>query len=243
MAHSKRRDLIADGQNLLRDTVLGTGFSVGVSTLLNNAGYDIDLGIAAITGATITLGYHLFVKDRKPSYSRVTVYQSGAAWVGDSPADDPDVNSFWLKWKDRPQLAREFVFRGYGLNMPIPESVLDRFVKTAWRRQSNALYDSRVNMLYTGSGYRQLTANQVFTRDHYTKVMRPRFTKEEYQACLYILVITRTIGQRKGGQSGRLMYPYEKTMHLAKDWWIRRMMAQSPTPKGHFALRVPFLTH
>lgn len=155
------------------------------------------------------------------SRSRVGVFAS----LVPAKSFDPDVQSWTMKYNGKP-VEREFVFAGRGLTTPIPETVFSRFVKLAWRRQSNALYGSKMNMLYAGEGYRRLTVNQIFSEIYYTREVRPRFDAEDYYGCLHILAITKLLRGRRQGRGGVLAYPFEQVVEQAKALWY-----PSPTNK------------
>lgn len=138
---------------------------------------------------------------------------------------DPDLQSWLLKWKDRK--PREFEFIGFGLPAPLPETTFTRFLGIAWRRQMNATYGNKYNMIREGDTFRQLSINQVFSRVHFRKRTRPVFQEEDYNSCLFILMRTNLIRGRRQGKGGVLRYPPDKTTELAKERWYGRLPTES----------------
>jgi hypothetical protein len=142
-----------------------------------------------------------------------------------SEPPDPDMQSWLLKWKDR--RPREFEFIGFGLPAPVPETTFTRFIGIAWRRQMNATYGSKYNMMRDGDTFRQLSINQVFSRMHFRKRTRPTFQEEDYNSCLFILLRTNLIRGRRQGKGGVLRYPPDKTTELAKERWYGRLPTET----------------
>lgn len=210
----------------------GAGFGYFATLSLSQLGFRMSDGLVVASpslGITAVLGaWGLYQLNQlgfwTPGYSRrqagvSTTYASIARAV----STDPDLQSWTHKWKE--PLPQEFIFEGRGLMTPIPETMFDRFVKLAWRRQVNALYGSRLNMVYAGEGYKRLTVNQIFTEKYFTRDTRPRFDEEDYYGCLHILMVTQLVRGRRQGRGGTLAYPYEKVVEQAKSLWY-----VSPTP-------------
>lgn len=144
------------------------------------------------------------------------------------PGGDSDVESYILKYKDKIEQQREYIFRGRGLPVPIPESKFHRFVNLAWRRQMNAIHGSRVQIMWEPrTKTRRLTANQVLSARYFLGVTEPRFTEAEYLACIRILVLSNLLDSRKQGRAGLLLYEPGRCMELALSYWM-----PSPRSKG-----------
>lgn len=208
----------------------GAGFGYCATLSLSQLGFGVGDGLMTASptlGATAVLGawgvYQLqqlgLWSSRSPRAGVSTTFASIARAV----STDPDLQSWTHKWKE--PLPQEFIFEGRGLMTPIPETMFDRFVKLAWRRQVNALYGSKLNMVYAGEGYKRLTVNQIFTEKYFTRDTRPRFDEEDYYGCLHILMVTQLVRGRRQGRGGTLAYPYEKIVEQAKSLWYA-----SPTP-------------
>lgn len=160
----------------------------------------------------------------KPSKAIATM-----ALLVPTPGSDPDIDSYILKYRDRTEKEREYIFRGRGLPIQIPESKLSRFVKLAWRRQMNAIHGSQVQIMWDGNPQarmKRLTSNQVLSARYYLKVTEPRFTEAEYLACIRILVLSNCLDNRKQGRAGLLMYEPGRCMELILSYWL-------PSPRSN----------
>jgi hypothetical protein len=204
----------------------GAGFGYSLILSLSQLGFRIGDGLQAASptlGITAVFGawglYQLQQLGLWSSYgrSRIGVSTSFASIVK-AQSLDPDRQSYIHKWKD--PLPEEFIFTGRGLMTPIPETTLDRFIKLAWRRQVNALYGSKLNMVYAGEGYKRLTVNQIFSEKYFTRDTRPRFDQEDYYGCLHILMVTKLLRGRRQGRGGTLTYSYEQSVERAKALWM-----------------------
>lgn len=151
-------------------------------------------------------------------------------------ANDPDLQSWLYRWKNT-RREREFEFLGFGLQTPIPETTLGRFLKLAWRRQTNAVYGNKYTLMRNEDGsFKKLTVNQVLSKEYFTKRTRPTFLDEEYLGCIFVLSVGHLILGRRQGRGGQLRYPPEKTLELAKERWYDR-----PTEKGAIPTLFDFL--
>lgn len=201
----------------------GAGFGYFATLSLSQLGFkvgDIFMSAAPTLGITAVFGawgiYQLQQLGFWSGGSRIGT--SAFASIVKAQSTDPDLQTYTMTYDGKP-MKREFIFDGRGLTTPIPETVFGRFVKLAWRRQSNALYGSKLNMLYAGEGYKRLTVNQIFTEDYYTRQVRPRFDPEDYLGCLHILMITKLVRGRRQGRGGTLAHPYEQVLEQAKVLW------------------------
>lgn len=158
-----------------------------------------------------------------------------------------DSRSYTLKYRDKLEEDEpEFIFRGKGLPVAIPESKFARFVRLAWRRQMNAVHGSQVQIMWDGDEWRgqramrRLTSNQVLTARYFLEVTEPRFVEPEYLACIRILVLCNLIDRRGQGRAGLLMYEPDKTMSLAISRWIgpTRSPARFPNFRAIFGTSV-----
>lgn len=202
----------------------GAGFGYFATLSLSQLGFRLSDGLitaAPSLGITAVFGawgiYQLQQLGFWSSPTRKAGVSTSFASIVKMPSLDPDVQSHRLRWKDAP--PQEFIFTGRGLQTPIPESILNRFVKLSWRRQSNALYGSKLNMVFAGEGYKRLTVNQIFSERYFTRDTRPRFDLEDYYGCLHILMMTHLLRGRRQGRGGTLVYSYEQTIERAKVLW------------------------
>lgn len=145
---------------------------------------------------------------------------------------DPDIRSAILRWKDD-QIDNEFIFRGLGLPCQIPESRFTEFIKTARRRQTNAVYGTKWSMVSVGNGnFRQLKKNEILSAAYYTKRKYPRWPVDEYWACMMILGYTRLLQKKGQGDAGRLMGDKGCCWYVdeAKRRWLLLVGQMKPKP-------------
>lgn len=117
------------------------------------------------------------------------------------------------KVKYKPKPLREFLFDGIVLGgsigtVDIPEGQLKEFCRKVFHRQVVALH---------GSG--RIRANQIFSRNYFTKQARPSTPAPEYQAMMYILVSRNLVLNRRQGAGGRLRFTPYVTVEEAKGRW------------------------
>ncbi|MBE7553650.1 MAG: hypothetical protein HS126_21490 [Anaerolineales bacterium] len=143
----------------------------------------------------------------RPPYQ---IYAHNAAWVAPQPKAPPGGWIFGGKpaktIKYRPERRQEFIFWEQGMDSMITEFKLFRFCKVAWRRQQQVLY-------------RDLSANQIFSREWYTQEARPRWPLPEYRSVMHILESRYLVINRWSGKGGELLYPPYSTVEEAKLRW------------------------
>jgi hypothetical protein len=122
------------------------------------------------------------------------------------PSQSPDVDSWLLRWKpEKPQPADEFVFYGDLLLVPVLEEEFRAFMKTAVRRQNNALYGGRAWRIRGKDGsFSRIKINWVLSENYFVNHHRPRFPLELYRSIMIILAATRL--RRCVARSGKSDY-------------------------------------
>lgn len=197
-------------------------FSWSLLYTLNTIGVRFSSGIndaAPMLGVTAMFGWWMIYQCGllipKPRSRRKPVFEH----VTSVPSSDPDIQSYRVTWKEDP--VREFDFVGLGLPCLVPESTLSRFVRLAHRRQVNAVYGGRGQLLVDNNKPKRLTTNQIFTRRYFTHEVRPRFDVLEYDSCLHILMRCRMVIDRYKGRGGKFRGEYgpDKIVDVCQKRW------------------------
>lgn len=214
------------------DGTLATIAIASATALINGNGPTALLwGFGGVAGLTVlSRRWPWRTATRMPQWSKA--FESLAPLVG---------GGYELKWYDKREKPEddEFIFFGLGLPVPVSETTLCRFISIARRRQDNALSGTQFSMLRTGNNFRQLKINWVLSQNHYTKIIYPRFPRDEYLGCLMILGYTRLMTARGNGSSGRLFgdvghWSTEQYTRTAKQRWI----ALHPTTSSNLVQKI-----
>lgn len=124
----------------------------------------------------------------------------GQAWgIGDGEATRT------IKYKEQ-KPEPEFIFWENGMESLITEVRLLNFCRLAWRRQQQVSFGN-------------LASNQIFSREYFTRICRPRWPKPDYRSVIHILVSRQLIVNRWQGRGGELQYPAHISVEEAKKRW------------------------
>lgn len=208
---AKPRKVIKAGEDLVINSVLMTlAVSTGVS-LATGDGW-IPLGVKWGILAASTFGFlrHNFWRGSSSYNPQPRQMMRAMESLQRIPSNDPDFNSWLYKWKPEKDYHQEFVFYGDILLTPVLESEFRQFMRSAVRRQNNALYGGRAWRIRTVNGdFKRIKINWVLSENYFVNQHRPRYPLDLYHSIMTVLAVTRL--RRCVNRSG-------KSDYLVGDW-------------------------
>lgn len=154
----------------------------------------------------------------KPIKTHRRQFASALPWHIKEGIDEKGI----LRWYDRrDKPADEFMFYGDMLPTVVPESMMYRFCRLALHRQSIVLDVEAMTLKRTG---RKLRAQEILSKQYFTRQLSPRFLPEQYEAIKIVLELTGFWIDSRAGHPGYLLISPgtspQKITHRVRWGWI-----------------------